>query len=186
MNFPHPPESAEDLMQLAEGTPSLTRFLERVRATGFRAVPVALDDRIADFTVYYEPEETFRVFRYDPTRLTLMSLFHEQQHLAAYRKAQRLGMPWRTVFCHGTTNLFETDAYLANVWLCQRYAIPPDIAAEYHQALDEHMQPLRIQLEASQEVRELARKVLGYDMQEMIEQVAGPSSTPPASSETAD
>ncbi len=152
----------EDFMQLAEGTSSCDKFLERVEAAGFGIKEAKMSDAVAEFDEHS--------LIYDPTRFRLFDLFHEKQHLLVYEKARKMGIPLQKLFNSRMRKICETDAYLAEMWLCERFDFPASFAAERKILLLEYIHKSRTALRNREGLGELATQVLGYDIQAKIEQ----------------
>lgn len=156
----------ERFMRPAEGTASQKRFLARVQAAGF--TPNAKEGKhhysVADF------DPSARVFEYDPSKFRCFDLFHEKQHLIAYERAGKLGIPLQTLFNAKLRSVLETDAYISELWLCERYEFPKDFTEARRALLLEYIHKARTALRNRESLRELAAQVLGYDIQAQVEQ----------------
>jgi hypothetical protein len=157
--------SFENFMKIVEGTPTQKRFLERVTSIGFTLGYKEYDRySVADF------DPTTKMFVYDPTRFNFFILFHEKQHLIAYERARKFGVPLDKLFGGKRGAILETDAYLAEQWLCKRYDFPKDFTSDRREILHEYIHKARTALRNKESLRELMRQVLGYDIQLQIEE----------------
>ncbi|MEK7591182.1 MAG: hypothetical protein AAB489_03170 [Patescibacteria group bacterium] len=153
----------EDFMKPAEGTPSCTKFFARVEATGFEIKKGKPRFNIAEF----DADE--KSFVYDPETFTLFTLFHEKQHQVVHEKALKTGISLRKLFNSKMMKICETDAYLAEMWLCERFDFPAPFIAEREALLLEYIHKARTALRNNEGLKELATQVLGYDIQARIE-----------------
>ncbi len=155
----------ERFMRLSEGTASQQRFLARVECAGF--TPSANEKKYHYSVADFDPRT--KVFEYDPTRFNLFDLFHEKQHLVSYERGVKLKIPLQKLFGGKIGAVLETDAYLAEQWLCERHHFPKEFIDARRLVLLEYIHKARTALRNNESLRQLATQVLDYDIQDQIE-----------------
>jgi hypothetical protein len=151
-------------MQPAEGTAACDKFFARVEATGFAVKKGKPIFSIAEF----DADE--KTFVYNPGTFTLFFLLHEKQHQVAYERALKAGIALRTLFNRKIMSVIETDAYLMELQVCERFQFPDAFTKVCRGILYDYIHKARVVLRNKESLQELARQVLGYDIQPYIEQ----------------
>jgi hypothetical protein len=154
----------EHFMQPAEGTPACDKFFTRVEETGFTVIKSKLLFCDAEF----DADE--KTFMYDPESFTLFTLLHEKQHQVGHERALKSGIALRKLFNSKMMSVIETDAYCMELQVCERFKFPDEFTNVRRGLLSEYIHKARVALRNKEGLQELARQVLGYDIQLYIEQ----------------